>query len=268
MDLKGKNVLLTGGSRGLGPVIAAALVKEGCNIALTARSQDSLNTVAETLRRSGATVVAIQADINSAENRKLLVDIATQKLGQIDILINNAGIETAGAFQKHTAEEIELTLTTNINSPMHLAHMLLPEMLERQSGHIVNLGSLAGKQGSAYDAMYSGTKAALIEWTRGLRSELDGTGVSVSVVCPGYVSDVGMFASFGVKPPLLMGQSSPDAVASAVVKAIRKDRFEILVNPLPVRPLLALNTLFPAVGTLFMRLAGVNKLQKEKVGES
>ncbi len=268
MDLKGKNVLLTGGSRGLGPVIAKALIDEGCHIAITARSQDSLNTVAESLRAGGATVVAVQADINNADNRKLLVDIVTQKLGQIDILVNNAGVETAGAYHKHTAEEIDLTITTNVASPMHLARMVLPGMLERGSGHIVNLGSLAGKQGSAYDAMYSGTKAAMIEWTRGLRSELQDTGVSASVVAPGYVSDVGMFASFGVKPPVLMGQSKPVAVAKAVVTAIKKDKFEILVNPLPVRPLLALDMLFPFVGPMFMRLAGVKKLQKEKVGEA
>ncbi len=268
MHMKGKNALLTGGSRGLGPFIAAALAEEGVNLVITARNQDALDAVATDLRKTGITVFAIACDINDAAGRQMLVDTANEKLGRIDFLINNAGIETAGAFEKHDPAEIDLTVTTNVTSPLHLAHMLLPDMLARESGHIVNIASLAGKQGSAYDAMYSGTKAALIEWTRGLRAELKGRGVSVSAIAPGYISEVGMFASFGVEAPKLLGTSSPETVAAAVVKAIKNDIFEIIINPIPVKPLLALNIFFPAVGDFFLKWTGINKVQKEKVGEA
>jgi len=122
---------------------------------------------------------------------------------------------------------------------MELTRLLLPEMLEK-GGCIVNIASLAGKKGVAYNSIYSASKAGMIRWSDGLRQELAGTGVSVSVICPGYIGEVGMFASAGVDAPANLGTSAPQEVAEAVLRVITSHRPEIIVNKGPIKPLLAL----------------------------
>ena len=129
-------------------------------------------------------------------------------------------------------------------------------MLARGRRHVVSLGSLAGKKGTPYNAVYSATKAGLIEWTHAMRIEFGETPVSFSVICPGYVTQVGMFARLGIDAPRSLGSCTPDQVADAVVQALRHDRAEILVNSMPVRPLLALNALWPGLGDRWMTRLG------------
>jgi len=117
-----------------------------------------------------------------------------------------------------------------------------------------------------YDAIYSGTKAALVEWGNALRMELDGTGVFVSTICPGYVMGVGMFARFGIEPPFLIGSCTPEQVAAATLRAIKRNHPEVIVNSRPLRPLLAVGQLFPAVADRMLRATGIPGFQKHKVG--
>jgi short-subunit dehydrogenase len=137
-------------------------------------------------------------------------------------------------------------------------------MLERRRGHIVNIASLAGRKAPPYDAVYGGTKAAIVEWTNALRIELRGTGVGLSTVSPGYVRDEGMFSRFGLAPPALLGSCTSRQVAAGVLKAIERDRAEVLVNSLPVRPFLALYALAPGVFDWLLTAAGVTRLQRRK----
>ena len=266
-QLKGKVVLLTGGSRGIGPIVAEALARRGASIALAARSQKGLEDVATHLRELGTKALAMPIDLRqSAQHEQLVADVQ-REYGRIDILINNAGLETEGAYVDLPWASIQETIEVNLVAPMALARLILPGMLERKTGHIVNISSIAGKSGAPYAATYSGTKAGLAEWSRALRLELANTGVHFSTIFPGYVREVGMFAKFGVQPPSMVGSCSPSQVAKAVVQAIEKGSLEKIVNSRPLRYSFILNELSPAMGDWLMRISGIVDFQRRKVGQ-
>lgn len=204
-SLKEKIILITGASRGIGPVIAEALVKRGANVALAARSAEGLQEVAQRIALNGKEITTISVDLRESSHRERLVREVLKKLGRIDVLVNNAGLETEGAYVELPWTAIQETIEVNLIAPMTLTYLVLPEMLKRKAGHIVNIASIAAKSGAPYAATYSGTKVGLAEWTRALRLELYGSGVQLSTIFPGYVRDVGMFARFGVKPPGMVG---------------------------------------------------------------
>jgi short-subunit dehydrogenase len=255
--LKGANAVLTGGSHGLGPVIARALAGEGINLAIAARSADKLDSVARQVREAGVTCMAIAADVTRADDRARLLASAAGALGPIDILVNNAGVELGGRFVRRSPSEIGQLVSTNVTAPMLLAREVLPGMLERRRGHVINLASLAGKIGYPYAAVYGGTKAAILAWSSAMRIELEGTGVSVSVISPGYVKDTGMFAEHYRKPPRVLGETTSDAVARSVVRALRVDPIEIEVSPRPFWPVQALYAAAPRRLLALMRRLGV-----------
>lgn len=264
--LAGKNVLLTGGSRGLGPHIAEHLARRGAHLALVARSASALEEVAGRLRALGVRAVPVAADLATAEGRQAAVEATLAALGEIDVLVNNAGLESEGAFLRLPWAELRATVEINLLAPLELAHLLLPGMVARGAGHVVNLSSLGGKAGTPYDAVYCGTKAALAHWARGLRLELAGTGVRLSTIYPGYVTGTGMFARFGMTAPWAVGSCTPEQVARAVVRAIEHGRDEQIVNSRPMRPVLALAELLPGVADPIMRRIGVVEFQRRKAG--
>jgi len=134
-------------------------------------------------------------------------------------------------------------------------------MLERKRGHIVNISSLAGKSGPAFQEPYAATKAGLIAFTSSLRATYRGSGVSASVIVPGFV-ETGIYTKLktksGCSAPAFLGTSPPEAIPRAVIRAIQKDLPEIIVNPLPVRPLLAFTSLFPSLGEWVIDKIGTN----------
>lgn len=264
-DLNGKKVLITGGSRGIGPIIAQSLVNRGANIILTARSDSALREVVNRLYKSGLNILAIPADLRDSSQREKLVIDVMKKFGTIDILINNAGLETEGIYAELSWSAIRENIEVNLVAPMALTRHILPVMLNKKAGHIINISSIAAKSGAPYAAVYSGTKAGLAEWSRALRLELAGTGVHFSTIFPGYVREVGMFARFGVKSPWIIGSCSPYQVANAVINAIEKGRLEILVNSRPLRYSFLLNELSPRFGDWLMRISGAVNFQKRKV---
>jgi len=254
--IRGTHALVTGGSRGLGPYIARALAGEGVNLTLTARSADSLRQVAEELAGGAARVHSIAADVCDDGARRELVEEAESTLGPIDILVNNAGIEQIAPYVSLSRERIETMVGTNLVAPLMLSRRVLEKMIERGRGHVVMMSSLGGKKGSPYSATYAATKAGLIAWTSALRAELAGTGVGASVICPGFVSEVGMFAVRSQPAPWILGTSTPEAVASAVLRAIRRDIGEIIVNPGPVRLMMAFEALSPGLAQWVLRKTG------------
>ncbi len=261
--IRGKVVLLTGGSRGLGPYIANALAKEGADIALTARTEETLDCVIGDLGQLGVKASCYSADITDPESRLKLVESVRRDFGQIDILVNNAGIEWISAYADLEPGAIEQMITTNLIAPMLLTRLILPEMLARESGYIVTISSLGGFKGSPYSATYAATKAGLIEWSAGLRAELYQTGVSATVVCPGFVSEEGMFAIHHRTAPGIVGESTPEDVAKAVVHTIQKDRNKVVVNPKPIWPLRLLDILHPDLGPWILRKAGVYEFYRQ-----
>jgi short-subunit dehydrogenase len=139
-------------------------------------------------------------------------------------------------------------------------------MLEKKMGHIVNIASIAAKCGGPYAATYDATKAGLAEWTQGLRLELANSGVHFSTIFPGYITDVGMFARFGLTPPRSIGSCTPVQVADAVIKAIEQNTLEVIVNSTPQRLFYALKELSPSLGDWLMFKLGAVDFQRRKVG--
>jgi short-subunit dehydrogenase len=267
-NLKGRNALLTGGSRGLGPVIAEALAGEGINVALAARSEEELKKVADNLSSYNIRTAAIPADITDEKSLLHLVEKTIDTFGTIDILVNNAGIEWVSRYVSLSPEYIQRIIKTNLMGPMLLTRLVLPHMLERKSGHIVTMSSLGGKKGSPYSASYAATKAGLVEWTSGLRQELKGTGVSASVICPGFVSDVGMFAVYNKRAPKIVGETTPDKVAQAVIRAIEKDIQEIIVSPGAIILMKLLDAINPAIIATFLRYTGVYDFYRKQADDN
>lgn len=260
MELRGKNVVLTGASRGIGPVIARSLADAGAKLALVARDAAALEDVARAVDG-----VALPADLRDFEGYGALVARATAALGSIDVLVNNAALDVQTHFVDTTRAQIEELLGVDLVAPMLLTKAVLPGMLARKSGHVVNIASLAGKSGTAYNALYSAAKGGLIAFSHSLRAELDGQGVGVSVVSPGFIRDQGMFASKSARldnlmPSKLIGTSTPLQVARAVRTAIERDRSELIVNPGPMRLMLALNQFMPTLMPRMTKRLGMNEL--------
>jgi short-subunit dehydrogenase len=265
-SLKGKHVLLTGGSRGIGPVIAEALAERGAHIALAARSEEGLRNVIKSLGKYEIKAFAVPVDLAKTTHLHELVTTVIGKFGTLDILINNAGLETEGAYIDLTWEAIQENIAVNLMAPMALTHLVLPHMLDWKQGHIVNIASLAAKCGNAYAAAYCGAKAGLAEWTRALRLELEGSGVHFSTIFPGYVTGVGMFARFRKTPPATIGSCTPAQVAKAVVRAIEREEVELIVNSRPARILSTLSEISPRLGDWLRHKLGIVDFQRKKLG--
>ncbi|MGH2993895.1 MAG: SDR family NAD(P)-dependent oxidoreductase, partial [Solirubrobacterales bacterium] len=212
--------------------------------------------VAEQLRGLGVEARALPADLTDGTERERLVRDATEAIGPLDVLINNAGLEFGGAFTKTTREELEAIVSVNLIAVMDLTWLVLPGMLERRRGHVVNLASLAGKLPSVFLASYAATKHGVVGFTHALRAEYAGDPVSFSAICPVFVGRVGMYAraedQMDRQPPPWIRPVDPERVSDAVLEALRKDRAEVIVNRGPIRPLAALYWLAPkTVGRLF-----------------
>ena len=230
MDLKNRVAIVTGASRGLGVRMAEALARRGANVALAARSADDLERTADTVRALGVDVAAIPTDVNKRSDQKNLVKKTTEQLGPPDVLVNNAGVEQLAHFHEMSLDEIENIIATNVIALEMLTRQVLPGMIERRRGHIVNIASMAGKISVPYNTVYSSSKHAVVGFSWSLREEVRRFGVGVSAICPGFVADEGMFASWsGGDPPKMSSTVSPQDVAAATVKAIEKNKAEICV---------------------------------------
>lgn len=259
--------IITGASRGLGPYMARALSAEGMHLVLAARSFAELERVASEIRAGGGRAIAVQADVLSPADRQGVVDAAMLEFGRIDVLVNNAGIELTAHFEELSDAEIASVIEVNLTSSLQLARLVTPLMLAKKSGHVVNIASLAGKVSVPFSIPYAASKAGMIAFTESYRAEFRKRGVSASVICPGLVSEAGMYKDMqdqsGVKENFLAGTVSPAKVASDVVKAIKKDRPEMLVYRGPGRLVSGLAELTPGVFERIFPLFGTHKLFEE-----
>jgi short-subunit dehydrogenase len=263
MELKGRNALLTGASGGIGRRLAAALAARGMNLALSGRDEERLGRAAEEAKAQGVKAVVVPADLADPDAAAALAGRAEEALGPIDLLVNNAGIETVGAYAAHAREELERMVAVNLTAPMLLVHAVLPGMLERGRGHVVSMSSIAGKSGVSCAAPYSATKAALVGLTRSLRQEHRDRGVGFSVVCPGFVDDDGMYvkmANAGAgKAPAMLAPSPIEKVVDAVLHVVERDVPERIVNRGPLRPVFALAEVAPGLSEKLSRVGGGNQ---------
>ena len=219
-DLAGRTALLTGASWGLGPVIARRLHREGLTFVLSARREPELQRLAGEL--AGSRVVV--ADLARRDEAERLAAEA----GPVNILIANAGVPVSGLLTDLEVAHIDRGLDVNLRSAIVLTRLLLPGMLERRSGHVVLMASLAGQIPGRRNSVYNATKFGLRGFGHALRLELRGTGVGASLVSPSYVSEAGMWAETGQHSPF---EVTPRRVAEAVLQAIREDKAEVTVAP-------------------------------------
>jgi short-subunit dehydrogenase len=233
------------------------------NVVASGRREGMLAEVVEALRKQGVRAEAVPADLGDLTQIDPLVERSETALGPIDILVNNAGVEITGAFTTYSREELASVVDVNLTAPMLLAHRVVPGMLERGRGHVVFVSSLAGKVGPAYNEPYGATKAGLIGLNQSLRAEYRRAPVGFSVVCPGFVAGDGMYQRMveeGVKSNRLLGETSLDKVADAVVDAIRHDRPEVIKSGSPVRPMLALAQLSPRLAERLVERLGSTEI--------
>ena len=231
MELRGRIGILTGASRGLGVEIARALAAKGVDLALAARGEEGLKHTAAHLEQLGVRTITVPTDVTRTEDLERLVTRTSDELGPPDLLVNNAGIETIAPFADFDMDRMETIVATNLTAAMKLTRLVLPGMIERRRGHVLNISSASGKTGVPYYSVYGATKHALVGFSWSLRTEVAEHGVGVSVVCPGFVSDAGMYAdrSNNAKPPRSMATVTPHKVAAAAVRAIEKDKAEVVV---------------------------------------
>jgi short-subunit dehydrogenase len=249
-NLQGRTALVTGASGGLGTHIARRLAREGMNVAASGRREDALAAIADELGALGVKTVAVAADLSDLNATDPLVDSVEAALGPIDVLVNNAGVESIGAFTSYTREELTSSIDVNLTAPLLLTHRLTPGMLKRGLGHVVFIASVAGKVGPAFSEPYAATKAGLVGLTQSLRAEYLNAPVGFSVVCPGFIAGDGMYARMvedGHRSNRMMGETTTEKISDAVVRAIREDRPEIIESGAPIRPMLALGQLAPGL---------------------
>lgn len=230
MELRGAHVLITGASRGIGAALSRAIAEAGANVSLAARSADVIKPMADEL--GGA---AFPIDLLDPDQVDDLIPRVEQDAGPIDILINNAGLDTGAFLQDLSTEVIRDVVRLNLEAPMVLTRNVLPGMLERQRGHLVFLSSLAGNNGFPGLTPYCGTKAGITNFAASIRLELRDTNIDTTVVSPGPV-DTEMWdrledkgETFGpvlerLRRLHLIPKTTPGEIADRTVKAIEQER--------------------------------------------
>lgn len=178
---------ITGASSGFGRGFALKLAADGYGVALAARRVDRIESVAEEIRRGGGAAIACRCDVAEPSQIRQAVARTESELGPVDLLIANAGVSARTVLPAFDAEEVDWVTRVNYLGAVHAVGAVLPGMLERDRGHLVAIGSLAGYSGLPRTAAYGASKAAVYNFFESLRIDLRGTGVDVTVITPGYV---------------------------------------------------------------------------------
>ena len=254
MSLEGKNVLLTGASGGIGREVALQLAAYQCNLGLLGRRLEPLEKLCNEISvLSGVKAVPIVADIASDEQRKEAVRKFEAKIGPIDVLINNAGVVDFRDFSYQSPEVIDSIFTTNLLAPVQLTRQILPGMLARNSGHIVNIGSTFGSIGFSFFASYAASKFALRGFSESLRREVDGTGVTVSYLAPRAVrTSANSEDVYRMADATGMNMDEPLVVASFIVRAIQRKK-ELAFYGWPEKLFVRINAILPKLVDMALR---------------
>jgi NAD(P)-dependent dehydrogenase (short-subunit alcohol dehydrogenase family) len=189
MKFHDRTVLVTGASRGIGRSVALRFAEEGARLALVARTESELLQTASAVEQAGARAVAIPTDIRDRGGAEACIERAEAELGPIDVLVNNAGVFLWRPFLELSSEEWELVLATNLTGAANFCRAVLPGMMRRRRGRIVNVSSIHGMRGEANLAAHSAAKFGLIGLTQSLAREFRGYNIAVNAVCPGTVEN-------------------------------------------------------------------------------
>ncbi|MGZ5433868.1 MAG: SDR family NAD(P)-dependent oxidoreductase [Thermoanaerobaculia bacterium] len=231
MELRGKNVVITGASSGIGRATALEMARRGANVVLAARRTARLDEVASECRASGVRAVTVATDVTNPAECRRLIDVA----GEVDVLVNNAGFAIFSSAVEANVDEVREMIETNYLGAFHCTQAVLPRMLARRSGTIVNVSSITGLMGFARMSAYCASKFALTGFTEALRAEVIGSGVRVALVCPGTTNtEFFVKAERGKMPGAsrLMLAVKPERVARAVCDAAEDGRYRRILPAL------------------------------------
>ena len=198
MQLKGKTAIVTGGGRGIGKAVVLDLAKEGCNVVLSSRSMDELESTVTEAKKSGAGALGLQLDLSRESNVSGLVDETVKQFGTVDILINNAGIIIPNRFMDITVEEWDSTMNINLRSAFLLSQKVLAVMAEKRSGYIINISSTVALGVPPRLASYGASKCGVMGLSQALYETAKEYGIKVSTVYPG-ITDTKMVRD--INPP-------------------------------------------------------------------
>jgi short-subunit dehydrogenase len=258
LDLLGQVVFITGSSRGLGFILAQEFARRGARLVICARKEEELEQAHQELVRQGAEVLALSCDVSNPEQVKQVVDQATRHYGRIDILVNNAGIITVGPLMAQTLKDFEDSMNIMYWGIVHTTMAVLPQMLERKSGRIVNITSIGGKVSVPHLLPYDSAKFAAVGFSEGLHAELAQEGIKVVTVAPGLMrtgsqlnayfkgknhEEYTWFTLLGSIPPMSMDARR---AARQIVRATQLGKAEVVLS-FPAKLMAKFHGLFPGV---------------------
>jgi NAD(P)-dependent dehydrogenase (short-subunit alcohol dehydrogenase family) len=186
-NLDGKVALVTGAGRGIGKAVSLSLAEAGCRVVLAARTRQEIDAVREAILSKGGHALAVPTDLTSDEDIERLVETSQTRWGAVNVLINNAGWGKRAPVTAANVTDWDRTFRLNLRAPMILAKALLPDMIAKREGAVINIGSVSGKTGEANGAAYSASKFGLIGFTQSLYEEVREHGIKVAVILPGFV---------------------------------------------------------------------------------
>lgn len=268
-DLRGKTALITGSSRGLGFLLAREYAREGCRVVICARDEGELDVARDALRDEGASVLAVTCDVSNEFEVRALVDEATRHFGGVDILVNNAGVIQMGPVEDQSLEDFEEALGTMFYGVLMPIWSVLPQMIRRGDGRIVNITSIGGKLSVPHLLPYNCAKFAAVGLSEGLRAELGRSKISVTTIVPGlmrtgsFINAVfkgrrtGEYAWFSLASSLPLISMNAERAARQIVAASRKRKAEHIVGA-PAKLAALFHGIFP--GTTSNLLRAVNTL--------
>jgi len=249
IELAGAVVIVTGASAGIGRETALAFARRGANVVLAARRQERLEALAAQIERIGVQALVVPTDVGRSDDVARMVRAAVERFGRVDVLVNNAGFGFSGTIEETTEADMRELMDVNYMGAFNATRAVLPHMRRQGRGHIVNVASVVGKLAFPFHGAYSATKFAMVAMTESLRGELDGSGVTATVVLPGSTRteffDAQRTNDGHVSAPT-GPQQNPDAVARAIVRSVRRPTPEVNVFP-GYRIAYGLNAFFPSL---------------------
>jgi NAD(P)-dependent dehydrogenase (short-subunit alcohol dehydrogenase family) len=265
-ELRGKSVLVTGGSRGLGLVLAREFADEGARVAICARDPRELARARKDLESRGAEVLAVPCDVTDRAEVRELVDSVTRRFGGVDVLVNNAGVIQVGPLEVMTLEDFEQAMAVHFWGPLYATLAVLPQMRARREGRIVNISSIGGRIAVPHLVPYSASKFALAGLSDGLRCELQKENVAVTTVIPGLMRTGSPpnatfkgrhreeYAWFAISDALPVTSIQAERAARQIVAACKRGQAELVITPQAVLAV-KFRALFPEATAAMLALA-------------
>lgn len=274
-DLRDKTVLITGGSRGLGLVMAREFARHGSRLALCARDEEELERARLDLEKFSVEVMVVRCDVRNRQEVNDMVAAVNARFGNVDVLVNNAGVIQVGPLEVMTEEDFEQAMQAHFWAPLNTIMAVLPSMRQRKAGRIVNIASIGGKVAVPHLVPYSASKFALVGLSKGLRAELMKDGISVTTVCPGLMRTGSPrnaefkgqhrfeYAWFSISDALPLLTVSAENAARQVVRACKRGEAELVIS-IPAKIAVLFESLFPEA--MYQILGMVNQLLPEPGG--